>query len=222
MAPLKANTGMTHSDSETKANILNEQFSSVFNKDEDISTIPDMGPSPHDPVEHITVTEGGVQKILAGLNPHKATGPDQLSARLLKEAATELTPVFTLFFQASVDQGIIPDDWKTANVVPIFKKGDHSKAENYRPVSLTSIACKALEHIVTSSIMKHLDSHNILTDAQHGFRKRRSCETQLIQTVQDLARNIDSAGQTDVILLDFSKAFDKVPHQRLLTKLQFY
>ena len=168
---------MTHSDSDTKANILNEQFSSVFNKDEDISTIPDMGPSPHDPVGHITITESGVQKIFAGLNPHKATGPDQLPARLLKEAATELTPVFTLFFQASVDQGIIPDDWKTANVVPIFKKGDRSKAENYRPVSLTSIACKALEHIVTSTIMKHLDTYNILTDAQHGFRKRRSCET---------------------------------------------
>jgi len=104
-----------------------------------------MGPSPHDPVKHITITEGGVQKILAGLNPHKATGPDQLPARLLKEAATELTPVFTLLFQASVDQGI-PDDWKTANVVPMFKKGDRSKAENYRSVSLTSIACKALEH----------------------------------------------------------------------------
>jgi hypothetical protein len=72
------------------------------------------------PVEHITVTESGVQKILAGLNPHKATGSDQLPARLLKETVTELTLVFTLFFQASVDQGIIPDDWKTANVVQIL------------------------------------------------------------------------------------------------------
>ena len=83
---------MTHSDSDTKANIRNKQFSSVFNKDEDILTIPDMGPNPHEPIGHITITESGVQTMLAGLNPHKAPGPDQL-----KEAATELTPVFTLF-----------------------------------------------------------------------------------------------------------------------------
>jgi hypothetical protein len=158
-----------------------------------------MGPSPHEPIGHIIVTESGVQKILAGLNPPKATGPDQLPARLLKEAAIELTPVFTLFFQSYVDQGIMPYDWKTANVVPIFKKGDRSKAENYRPAFLISIACKALEHIVTSSIMKHLDTHNIITGAQHCFRKRSSCEIQLVQTAQGLTRNMDSAGQTDVI-----------------------
>ena len=83
-------------------------------------------------------------------------------------------------FQASLDQGIIPDEWKSANVVPIYKKGDRSKPENYRSVSLTSITCKTLEHEVSSSIMKHLDSHSILTDAQHGFRKRISCETQVL------------------------------------------
>ena len=106
--------------------------------------------------------------------------------------------------------------------MPIFKKGDRSKPENYRPVSLTSITCKTLEHIVSSTIMSHMDSHYILTDAQHGFRKRRSCETQLLLTIQDLASSIDTMEQTDVILLDFSKAFDKVPHHRLLSKIEFY
>ena len=139
-----------------------------------------------------------------------------------KELAEELTPVFTLFYQASLDQGTIPDDCKTANVVPIFKKWDRNRPENYRPVSLTSIASKTLEHIVCSSIHKHLEADDILTDAQHGFRKRRSCETQLILTVQDLAKTADGKGQTDVVLLDFTKAFDKVPHQRLLHKLEFY
>ena len=121
-----------------------------------------------------------------------------------------------------MDQGAIPDDWKTANVVPIFKKGDRNRPETYRPVSLTSIACKTLEHILCSSIHRHLEAHCILTDAQHGFRKRRSCETPLIITIQDLAKTVDNKGQTDVILLDFSKAFDKVPHHRLLHKLDFY
>jgi len=92
VAPLKAKTGMTHFDRDTQPKILKKQFSSVLNKGEDISTISDMGPNPHEPVGHITITESGVQTMLAGLNPHKAPGPDQL-----KEAATELTSVFTLF-----------------------------------------------------------------------------------------------------------------------------
>ena len=130
--------------------------------------------------------------------------------------------MFQVLFQASLNQASIPAEWKTANVVPIYKKGEKNKAENYRPVSLTSVTCKMLEHILCSNIMTHLESNNILHDAQHGFRKRRSCESQLIVTIQDLAHNIDSKGQTDVILLDFSKAFDKVPNKRLLYKLHHY
>ena len=107
-------------------------------------------------------------------------------------------------------------------MVPIFKKGDRLQPINYRPISLTSITCKMLEHIITSNIMQHLDKHNILHDAQHGFRKNRSTETQLIQLIDNLAHNIDNRVQTDAILLDFQKAFDKVPHQRLLHKLTYY
>ena len=91
-------------------------------------------------------------------------------ARLWKKLATELAPIYTLLFEASLDQGIILDEWKTANVVPIFKKGDKSKPENYRPISLTSITCKTVEHVVSSIIMAQMDRHTILTDAQHGFR----------------------------------------------------
>ena len=222
VAPLKDTTGTTHSESSKKADILNSQFSSVFNKDERGDTIPDKGPSPHCDMPAICVGVEGVYKILTNLQIHKATGPDNIPCRILKETAKEIAPMLQLFFQASLDQGQLPKEWKTANVVPIFKKGEKSKAENYRPVSLTSVTCKMLEHIVCSSIMRHLDMHKILHDAQHGFRKRRSCESQLILTVQDLAKNIDNRGQTDLILLDFSKAFDKVPHKRLLYKINYY
>ena len=222
VSPLKANNGVTYSDSMTKANILNTQFSSVFNKNEDKTTIKNKGPSPYPSMDSITVSTEGVQKLLDGLNIHKASGPDGIPSRLLKELSHELAPVLALFFQASINQGILPDDWKKANVVPIFKKGERNKAENYRPVSLTSIICKTLEHVLCSQILGHCDLHNILTDAQFGFRKRRSCETQLLLTIQDLASNIDVKGQTDAIFLDFSKAFDKVPHERLLHKLNYY
>jgi hypothetical protein len=205
-----------------RANILNEQFSLVFNRNEDTNNIKDKGTSPHIRMPDINITTPGVAKLLRNLNIHKATGPDNLPTRLLKTVASQIAPALTTFFQASVAQGKIPSQWKSANVVPIYKKGDRSIAANYRPVSLTSVCCKTLEHIISSSIMKHLDCNNILTDAQHGFRKKRSCESQLILSLDDFAKNIDNSEQTDVILLDFSKAFDKVPHERLLRKIHYY
>ena len=121
-----------------------------------------------------------------------------------------------------LDSGELPMDWLEANVTPLFKKGDRASPSNYRPVSLTAIACKLLEHIIHHHVMAHLETYNILTDHQHGFRKGRSCETQLALTIDDLARSLNSQGQTDMIIMDFSKAFDCVPHQRLLNKIHHY
>ena len=104
-----------------------------------------------------------------------------------------------------------------------YIRKDRNLPSNYRPVSLTSVARKVLEHIVHSNIMRHFDQLNILTDKQHGFRKRRSTVTQLIDTIQGITSKLRSRkDQVDVILLDFAKAFDKVPHQRILYKLSFY
>ena len=126
--------------------------------------------------------------------------------------------IICLIFQASLDQGRIPTVWKQAYISPIFKKGDRHKPSNYRQVSLTSVCCKILEHIVHS-----LDQNKLLSDAQNRFRKNKhSCESQLILTIQDLANGLSNGDQIAAILLDFSKAFDKVPHQRLLEKLQHY
>ena len=110
-------------------------------------------------------------------------------------------------------------DWKSANVVPVFKKVERSIPSNYRPVSLTCICSKLLEHIIYSHIFLHLKKYDILCEEQHGFRANRSCERQLISAVNDIAENMDAGKQTDVILLDFSKAFDRVSHMRLCHKL---
>ena len=111
-------------------------------------------------------------------------------------------------------------DWKKALISPTFKKGDIHKPANYRPVSLRSICCEILEHIVHKHVIKHLNDHHVLNDAQHGFQKRPSCESLLILTVQDLAQGLNDEDQIDTVLLDFSKAFDQVSHQRLLEKLR--
>ena len=98
-----------------------------------------------------------VRFYLTNINDNKATGPDGIPGKLLKICASELAAVYTVLFQASLNQGVLPDDWRQANIMPLFKKGDRSRAENYRPISLTSITSKLLEHIIYSNIMDHLD-----------------------------------------------------------------
>ena len=127
----------------------------------------------------------------------------------------------THIFQISYDKGELPACWKNANVAPIYKKGPVYDPANYRPVSLTCITCKLMEHVIAHHMREHLDCHNVLTPLQHGFRSLFSCETQLLLTIQDLIERRDPVkSQIDIGVLDFSKAFDVVPHNRLLSKLR--
>ena len=214
--------GKTISDDELKANVLNNQFASVFSKKDNI--VPVMPSVNIPPMPDIHITEEGVIKLLIELNPYKASGPDGIPARLLKECANEIAPALTLLFNASLKQGTVPLEWKQSMIFPIYKPGkkDRSKAENYRPISLTSVTCKILEHILHHNITNYLDTNNTLTDAQHGFRKKRSCETQLVTTLNEFTKALNDGKQMDTILLDFSKAFDKVDHYKLCLKLHHY
>ena len=116
----------------------------------------------------------------------------------------------------------MPSDWKAANVTPVYKKGKRTDPSNYRPISLTSVCCKTLEHIVYSSIFSHLENHQILIDNQHGFRTQRSCETQLISAISDFEQCLNNRKHIDALFLDFAKAFDKVSHAKLCYKLSLY
>ena len=141
---------------------------------------------------------------------------------MLRELAEELAPALTIIFQSSLSTGIVLTDWRDAYVTPIFKKGEQYNPANYRAVSHTCIVCKLMEHIVVSSIMQHFETHCILNDNQHGFRRGRSCETQLLEFVEELTTNLEGGRQTDIIILDFAKAFDRVNHSLLVHKLQCY
>ena len=170
----------------------------------------------------ITICSNGILKLLNNLKPGKANGPDGIPARFLRDFVTFLTPSLTLLFQASLNQHKLPSDWKHARIVPIFKKGDRKSVTNYRPISMTSFYSKLLEHIICSEISSHLEVNNLICENQHGFQRLKSCETQLIHTIDDIATDLDNGREIDALLLDFSKAFDKVPHKRLLLKLSQY
>ena len=173
-------------------------------------------------MKDISVSTDGVTELLKDLSPSKAMGPDELHPRILKKLAAELGPVFTYLFQQSLDTGEIPEEWSLANICPLCKKGDRALASKYPPVSLTCILCKLLEHIVYSNIMDHLEKHSLLSDRQHAFRKKHSCETQMVTVINDWAKILDKGRQVDSLILDFEKAFDTPPHEFLKCKLFGY
>ena len=207
-------------DLQQMANILNRQYESVFT--EDSGKIPYKGNSDIPDIPQLNFSTQGIESQLRKLDHKKAPGPDQITARILKEASTEIPPILRNIFQKSYETSDLHDDWKTASISAIYKKGDKKDPANYRPVSLTSICCKEMKHILCLIISKHLDNFNILSDNQHGFRAKISCETQLIQTIEDLSLSLNEKQQIDMAILDFSKAFDMVSHPKMLHKLDHY
>ena len=186
VSPLK-HQNKIHSDDVGKANILIKQYCSVFSTED--SVLPQLKSKRVNLMNSIVVQCSGVLKQLRNIKPYKAAGPDQIPAKFLFEFAEEVAPALTLIYNKSLIESNIPADWRKAYVTPIYKPGkkDRSNPENYRTISLTSISCKILEHIIFSNTMKNLNQYNVITDVQHGFRNKRSCNTQLISTINDFS-----------------------------------
>ena len=156
VTPLKSG-GNLHSGSRSKATILNEQFKSVFTPPQDKhSDIPHLYGPAYPPIKPLTISIDGVQKLLLNLNVKKASGPDNISCRIPRELSMELAPVLAAYIPNLLNLCEVPIDWTQALVTPIFKKGNRHLPENYRPVSLTSIPCKIMEHIICSHVLTTL------------------------------------------------------------------
>lgn len=203
------------------ANLLNLQFQSVFTVEDE--NLPAEIPMLTDKLmPKILVSCDGVRNLLLSLDSNKSPGPDKITPRVLKELSNEISPFLTDLFQQSLESGTVPREWKDASICPIFKSGSELDPANYRPVSLTSVVCKVLEHIIYTNVMQHLNSQALITDTQHGFRRGRSCETQLALFAHDIQSKLDSGKEVDAVFIDFAKAFDTVPHLRLLKKLKTF
>ena len=220
ISQLLQNDGSLTTSDKDKANVLNSFFTSVFTR-EDMTNMPEQ-PEQH-PVKEmdsIVFTLCDVAKKLERLNPNKSPGPDGMHPKVLRELSTALAePLYAIFTQ-SMNTGKLPKDWKMGHVSPIYKKGSRNQAKNYRPVSLTSVVCTTMESLIRDKFMDHLINHELLTSCQHGFMKGRSCVTQLLAVLDEWTEAMEQGSDIDCIYLDFSKAFDSVPHQRLLMKLR--
>jgi hypothetical protein len=205
-----------------KANVLNSFFCSVFT-DENLANIPDIDKKAFEKeLNEIEFGKDKIQNLLKNLDISKSPGPDGMHPKVLKELSDVIAEPLADVFRKSLAESTLPHQWKVANVTPLFKKGDKSKAGNYRPVSLTSIPCKIMEKVVRDSVFQHLKDNNLLSDCQHGFVSNRSCSTNLLSVLDKWTSMLDNGTPVDVIYLDFSKAFDTVPHVRLLKKLEAY
>ena len=209
---IQTDSGQLSQDNKVIASTLNKFFQSVFLQPVDFAP-PALLDNQHIP----TITEQGVLQIIKSLRNGTSPGPDSISKEMLVLDIEKCAMILTDIFNFSISTGSLPDEWKIANVVPIHKQGNRSLPSNYRPISLTCICCKLLEHIIMHNLNIHLE--HIIHNNQHGFRKSLSCSTQLITVVHDLASSIDKGIEVHAVVLDFSKAFDRVPHHRLIDKL---
>ena len=184
VAPIK-HKGKLHLDSKTKAELLNHQFQSVFTQETSKEKLPDPAGPSYPTIGNLEITYTCIKKSLENLNTKKAVGPDAIPILFLKNTTSESAKILQIIFEQSLQTGCLPKDWKDANVSPIFKKRDRQQTQNYRPVSLTSISCKILEHIIVKHILNHFDLHKILTKffkmaLDLGFHVRHNSWKQLM------------------------------------------
>lgn len=203
-----------------KANIFNDYFSSISTLDESNTTLPVFQSKTYNCLQFITISEQDVQDVLSNLMINKASGPDEISHRLLKETSKSICKPLTLLFNKSIQLSTYPKLWKHANVMPLFKKGDKNKPSNYRPVSLISCVGKVLERVIFKYMYNFLHENDLIYKNQAGFLPKHSTVYQLIDIYNQICKAFDDKKFTCIVFCDISKAFDRVWHKGLIFKLR--
>ncbi len=203
-----------------KVCIINDYFGSVFQKDQTAKLLV-----PKEEVQPTSVVKFPPEIVYSYLcqTPGKySSGPDGLPSILFKKLAFQLAQPLSSIFEVSFNTGTLPSEWQRSLVTPIYKKGSRSIPSNYRPVSLTCVACRIMERIVKEVIVQHLSKNSLFSKSQHGFLSRHSTVTQLLETLNDLTLAVDGKEAVDVAYADVSKAFDQLPHSKILESFEAY
>ena len=214
--------GSTATSDQEKVELLNSYFASVFT-DENLASFPLLESEVSVPkLEYIIITASIVFDELNKLKTDKSPGPEGWPLCIFKECSEHLSIPLSILFNKSFQSGVLPSEWRIAFVTPIYKKGSQHLASNYRPVSLTSTVVKVMESIIKINVLEHLTSNDLLTSHQFGFLRGHSCTTQLLHVMDILTKSLDQGVPIDVVYMDLQKAFDTVPHKRLLYKIEYY
>ena len=220
VGPLKGQNGLI-TNRRKIAEILKNQFEAVFSEPINSASIELLLEEPGPRCfEDIEFDEEDIAAAIKSIPMHSAPGPDGIPAKVLKECVEELKRPIYLLWRCSLDSGWVPAKLKQSYVVPIFKKGNRSFPQNYRPISLVSHISKIFEKVVVKALTSYLNDLDLFNKQQHGFRSGRSCLSQLIEHHQQVAAILETRGNVDVVYLDFAKAFDKVDYGILLQKLK--
>ena len=218
LTSLNTKSGSKITGAQDIANCLNDYFSGIFtpdNVDRALPNIEQFQPQ----LNNIMISDQIVLKHLKKIKIDKSTGPDDMIPRVLFELKEHIAEPLSNIFKSSLSEGQLPQDWRDAIVVPIYKKGSKSDPGNYRPVSLTSNVCKIIESIIRDEILQHLKTYDLISEHQYGFVPGRSCTLQLLEVINLWTKALDNKGSIDVIYTDLRKAFDLVPHKCLIHKL---
>lgn len=221
--PVLSQDGQKVINKKEKANVLNHFFHSCFN-----TAIPSLTPEDEifpelDAVacpQELFCSEEEVYELLAKLDPSKASGPDGISAKMLKGTASSIASVLTKLFNKSIVSGKLPLSWKFSNIVPIPKGSNSSEPSNYRPISLLSIVSKMLERIIYRRVTDHLESTCPPVTNQWGFLPGKSTVGAILSATHEWYALMEEGKEVGTVFFDLTKAFDSVPHQLLLTKLK--
>ena len=219
VGPMKVDNGFT-TDCFRMAEVFADSFASVYSQRDLVEAFPHQQTTanPDMYLDRVPITIGDVAKVLMALDLNSSMGPDGLHPCLLKSCPSLISPIF-MIFDMSLRLGRLPQRWKLSEIVPLFKKGSRSDPLNYRPISLTSVCCKSLERIIAAALVEYLELNEILSPDQFGFRRGRAVDDQLLLVYEDVTAWLDEGFSVDVVLFDFSKAFDVVPHAILVEKL---